>query len=403
MMKIPFGLTDAESAAFIENAGRLSIEPPPSLSAVRRLLATVTAAGANPFAGYAIGRELDETDSETETSLAGVDFLFAKMGGTERPGGEYVDLKFNYHAQVSQNLGVPLVGTWASGPRCFFENGMTRGNVDTCPDENHPVMKPLLTAWHSGTRWKNVRELVVRYDETSYLIDRPYTVDSQWMKFYIDDMRNRLYSRVKADPYFKNFYFSILSRRSFVESMDTDDYSIQKYLISRPEIGVVTARYPRAIPAGTTAATVRSSYIPPADTDPLVFGWTAERVKPWQFWRFAGKPGPAWIIANGTRAELFARYAMIDGGPVEPPVEPPPPPVVKKYWAVIHKEDTRVRVRTTPDATNLDNVAFTGMPVGVKIPVDNVDTLGPIVWAHLDGYIAIQTATDKFADLTDRE
>lgn len=377
----------------------LTIEPANPSGLARRLLAAIVP---NPRLGFAIGKEVDENSADTFTTLAGVDFLVANMGGTERSGGAYVDLKFNYYAQVAADLGVPLVGSWASGPRAFFENGMTRENVDQCPDEKHPVMEPLLRSWHSGTRWKNVRELFVRYDETSYQIDRPYTVDSQWMRFYIDDMRNRLASRAKNDPYFPKFIFGILSRGPFVESKDTDDYSIQKYLIGRPEIDIITARYPKTIPTSATAAQVRESYIPAADVDPFVFGWTKDRVKPWEFWRFAGTPGPNWVIANFTRAELFARFGMVDNGPVVLPDEPPAP-VVKKYWAVIHSNDTRVRLRTSIDTTNDSNILFTGLPVNVKIPVTNPEVDGSIVWVHVDGVFAIKTATDIFADLSDRQ
>lgn len=374
------------------------------MSRVRSLLGIV-----NPYTTYAFGPDLSHYDGgtlpEKIAKYKGVNLIIAKMGGTEDYRGAYIDDNWNQHAQLAWDLDVPLLGYWFVGPRIFIEGAMTPLNADQCTNEQHPVIGPILQALHNGRAWKQIKALFLDYEAPSYWCNAPYRVDSFWMRRYFEeDCRNRLAPLMGTlvDGYlFPTFEIGTYSRKNFIDEHDTAPDSIQQYLISRPELQIWAAGYPREIPNTATVAEIRASWMPDASWKPAAFGWSALRDMPVEIWQFAGDPD--WNVFMGTPAQLYARLGFVPHGATPPPVDPPPAPVPTKiYFATVRQTAVGLKLRTAPSTTApILDYDFRPLPKFEIAGAPVVD--GVITWASLGKvYFAVRQGTnDPYADVSE--
>jgi hypothetical protein len=321
----------------------------------------------NPYSKMALGVDVSHWERFTADDLRGVDYIIAKIMGTESAGGPVIDGNWNYYAQLAYDLDVPLMGYVFINPRVFIEGCMTVGNVESCPNEQHPLMGPMLKALANGSAWKQIKMMFADYEEASEWCNPPYHVDSFWMRYMIEDWRNRTKSLMGKDVYnnghpFPRFEMGIYSRQTWVHQHDTDDYSIERYLYGHPELQIWCANYPRRLPKTAKPADVRASWLPQSDWTPKPFGFTDKREKPWLFWQFSGDPD--WNLFNGTKDELYSRVGYVPHGTITPPVVVPPPAPAKRYFLTVNT--SYVNVRTKPGITGKD---VGDLPAGTTVEV----------------------------------
>ncbi len=301
---------------------------------------------------FAFGPDLSHYDAgtlaEKTAKYKGVDFIIAKIGGSEDYRGPGIDDRWNDHAQLAWDLDVPLIGYWFANPRTFLEGQLSMASVNTMTNEAHPIVSKILQALRNGTGWKQIKELYLDYEEASYWSDPKWPINDVWMRFYIEDVRNRLKGMMGSGT-LPRFEIGVYSRKSFVDLHDNNDHSIQQYLIGRPELSIWSASYPREVSNALSVAEIKASWLPLDTWKPYQFGSSPARSLPVAFWQFAGDVD--WNVAMQTPAQLYARLGFAQHGATPPPVEPPPvePPTSPDLTALMARvaelEAWRARVK----------------------------------------------------------
>lgn len=341
-------------AAYKAARAKIEPQPYPVANRLRSILGVASITAPTRYSAYAFGPDLSHYDDITldakRAKYPGVDFIIAKIGGSEDYRGAYIDDRWNDHAQLAYDLpnpsggqGVPLIGYWFINPRIFLENQMTMANVTNATNETHPVMKVILQALRNGNAWKQIKELWFDYEEASYWSSTNYPVNDVWISFCIEDLRNRLRGLMGTDPKFPKFTMGVYSRKSFMDAKDTTEHSVQRYLIGKPELNIWSASYPREVSNNLSVAEIKRDWLPLDSWKPYSFGSSPLRPLQVAYWQFAGDVD--WNVAMQTPAELYKRIGFTPRGAVEPPPPPPVDPPTNPDYAALAARVTALEAR----------------------------------------------------------
>lgn len=280
------------------------------------------------FESNALGVDLSHWNSDIDfPALAKVvDFVILKAGGTD--GGEiYTDSTFPARVQAAYDAGLAVGAYWFVGPSYWLQRQQTLAGVENLTDEQHPILQKMLATLKN----KAVGWLAFDVEEASVRMAPGYagTVTDTWLAFYIRDLVERLQRQMRKGN-LRQMQLGVYSRDSWFKTYP----ALVTYMGAQPSLFVWTANWVANGRTSTLAKTTRPNH------QPIPFGWSASRAKPWMFFQFAGDSGDAYFhssvnkgtkeldvnIYNGTPAELRA-WAGIQTPqpPAPPPVEPPPP------------------------------------------------------------------------------
>jgi hypothetical protein len=327
-------------------AQRAQIEPQPYpvTTRIRSALGVASLTAPTRYSAFAFGPDLSHYDTgtlaEKLVKYRGVDFIIAKIGGSEDYRGPYIDDRWNDHAQLAYDLpnpqggwGVPLIGYWFANPRTYLEGQMSMEDVKAFTNEAHPVMSKILQALHNGAGWKQLKGFYQDYEEASYWITAPWKMNDTWMTFYMEDIFDRLRGIAGKDKTFPKMRQGVYSRKSFVDLHDTSVNSVQQYLCGKPDYDIWSASYPREVSNALSVAEIKRDWLPLDGWNPYQFGSSPKRSLPVALWQFAGDVD--WNVAMQTPAEMYKRLGFTPRGIVDPPPPPvDPPPTDTDYTAL---------------------------------------------------------------------